>query len=77
MMIFSEGLETHGECTRYIELGGTGDGVILRLWLALQEGIHRAGLRASKFTAMSAPEAENGSRLMIDETTRNMRVANG
>ena len=38
MMIFSEGLETHGESTRYIELGGTGDGVILRLWLALQEG---------------------------------------
>ena len=27
--------------------------------------IHRAGSFASKFTAMSASEAENGSRLMI------------
>jgi hypothetical protein len=41
------------------------DGLILRLWLALQGGIHRAGFFASKFTAMSASEAENGSRLII------------
>ena len=58
-------METHGDLRRYIELGGTGDGVILRLWPALQEGIHPAGLSASKFTAMSASEAENGSRLII------------
>jgi hypothetical protein len=40
----------------------------LGLWLALLQGIHRAGLGVSEFTAMSASEAENGSRLVIDET---------
>jgi hypothetical protein len=37
-MIFSEGLENARRSTRYIELGGTGESVILRLWLAWLQG---------------------------------------
>lgn len=55
---------TARDLTRYIELGRTGSRGY-ELGDSMAGRIHRAGLTTSKFTAMSASEAENGSRLMI------------
>jgi hypothetical protein len=41
------------------------DGPDLEAMASIAGGTHRAGFSTSEFTAMSASEAENGSRLII------------